>query len=276
MARMSSTIGITALALLLAVAVIGRMGRAALLQQQLYIVPQANVLTGTGQRPTSPEQPAGEGGSSKAAHTEQLYIVPQANVLIGAGQRPVAKAAVKQALLGKGIGKKTPISTPPLAPKWTAAQRLVHDRVAREMAEERERREEKAHKEAKGVYVKTRKAMLAHEERRQVRLRHAPVPTLGRGIDAECLATASLPCAVPCGAVNVQTVLHATARRRCLITRRFLVCWKATSHRLGWLTRGIISAPPAHTPCPLHPSCGSPPAFAPPYALHCRRASVSS
>uniref|UniRef100_A0A6T8K3N4 Transmembrane protein n=1 Tax=Hemiselmis andersenii TaxID=464988 RepID=A0A6T8K3N4_HEMAN len=124
-------------------------------EQSLYIVPQANVLTGAGQRPQNTHPPSG--GASAAG---------------GRAQHPSPPLEAAAAQQGVQAGKAKKAAPPPKPAKkpWTAAQVQVEEKVAKEMAREREKREKRYLAQAKKTYQGVRKAAVAHEQRRQSRI----------------------------------------------------------------------------------------------------------
>jgi hypothetical protein len=169
---------------------IARLPVTGLLQERLYIVPQANVLTGVGQRPVaqpSPKapgaKPADHGPSARRARKQSLYIVPQADVLTGVGQRPVKPAGptaaprttkMQQQAHAAHRGRRAPAAAgvrKPLAGghKWSKAQRAVQESVMRAMALQRKQLEADARSKALKQYWSRIRSSISDQKRRRHR-----------------------------------------------------------------------------------------------------------
>ncbi len=121
--------------------------RAELMDETLFIVPQANVLTGAGQKPEGVDSPP-----KPSAHTDTA-------------QPKTTTAAAN---------KKTPAKAKPAkkpAPEWSIAQKAVEKAVAAQMAKERAVRNARYAKNAARTYAQARAAALSHEEHRQQRFK---------------------------------------------------------------------------------------------------------
>jgi hypothetical protein len=126
--------------------------KAELMDESLFIVPQANVLTGAGQRPEGMDAPP-----KPSAHTD---TTKKAKTTAAAKKNTPAKAA---AVATKPVKKA--------APKWSIAQKAVEKAVAAQMATERAAREARFQKNAAHDYAQAKAAALKHERHRQLRFK---------------------------------------------------------------------------------------------------------
>ncbi len=128
-----------------------------LIDESLFIVPQANVLTGAGQRPVGFDSP-------HAASTHSTTSGP-------AQTKKTAPVAAKHSAPAKGKAATAPKHVKKAAPKWSTAQKAVEEAVVAQMAKERAAREARFQASAVRDYAASRAAALQHEKHRQQRFK---------------------------------------------------------------------------------------------------------
>ncbi|EKX39120.1 hypothetical protein GUITHDRAFT_165038 [Guillardia theta CCMP2712] len=145
-------------------------GRAAMACAALILF--TSLLSKGGQKSSLLEQ------KSAGAEFQELFIVPEANVLTGAGQRPVSHHVKKGPsaastssqhaahAVSKGSAHKAAPAPKPVAKPWTKAQMQVAQNVRKAMMSQHESLEKAARDSAEKQYWSRIKASLAHERHR--------------------------------------------------------------------------------------------------------------